>query len=135
MIAKDGLVIAGGSWNALSATDLEPSLNGIEPGLGRRVLDRSAACALEETGFVDVAACLGDLRPTVGHAGGLRYFCDGICNTFPVSGIVSYEAIGEYEPISGRRPVAATFDLEVDNPVPSAESRFTNGAPPARSSW
>jgi hypothetical protein len=28
MIAKDGLVIAGGSWNALSAADPEPSFNG-----------------------------------------------------------------------------------------------------------
>jgi hypothetical protein len=83
MIAKDGLVIAGGSWNALSATDPEPSLDDTGPGHGRRVLDRSAAYALEETGFVDVAAYLRDLRPTVGHAGGLRYRCDRIYSTFP----------------------------------------------------
>ena len=112
VIAEDGLVIAGGSWNALSAADLEPSLDGIDPGHGRRVLDRSAACALEETGFVDVAAYLRDLRPTVGHDGGLRYRCDRIYSTFPLNAIVSYEVIEEYEPVTGHRPLVATFDLE-----------------------
>jgi hypothetical protein len=122
MIAKEGLVMAGGSWNALSVTDPEPSLNGIEPGHERRVRDRSAAYALEETGFVDVAAYLRDLRPTVGHAGGLRYRCDRIYSTFPVSAIVSYEVIEEYEPVSGHRPVVATFNLEAANHVPAAEA-------------
>lgn len=122
IIAKDGLVIAGGSWNALSATDPEPSLNGIEPGHGRRVLDRSAAYALEETGFADVAACLRDLRPTVGHAGGLRYRCDRIYSTFPVNAIVSYEVIEEYDPVSGHRPVVATFNLEAANHAAEAEA-------------
>jgi len=105
-------VIAGGSWNALSAADPEPPLDGIDPGHGRRVLDRSAACALEETGFVDVAAYLRDLRPTVGHDGGLRYRCDRVYSTFPVNAIVSYEVIEEYEPVTGHRPLVATFDLE-----------------------
>jgi hypothetical protein len=122
MVAKDGFVIAGGSWNALSVTDPEPSLNGIEPGHGRRVLDRSAAYALEETGFVDVAGYLRDLRPTVGHSGGLRYRCDRIYSTFPVSAIVSYEVIEEYEPVSGHRPVVSTFKLDAANPVPAAEA-------------
>jgi hypothetical protein len=122
IIARDGLVIAGGSWNALSATDPEPSLNGIEPGHGRRVLDRSAAYALEETGFADVAACLRDLRPTVGHAGGLRYRCDRIYSTFPVNAIVSYEVIEEYDPVSGHRPVVATFNLEAANHAAEAEA-------------
>ncbi len=112
IIAKDGPVIAGGSWNALSAADPEPSLDGVEPMDGRRVLDRSAAYALEETGFADVAAYLGDLRPTVGHAGGLRYRCDRIYSTFPVNAIVSYEVIEEYDPVSSHRPVVATFNLE-----------------------
>ena len=122
MIAKDGLVIAGGSWNAISTTDPEPSLNGIEPGQGRRVLDRSAAYALEETGFVDVAGYLRDLRPTVGHSGGLRYRCDRIYSTFPASAIVSYEVIEEYEPVSGHRPVVATFNLEAEKHVPAAQA-------------
>jgi len=122
VIAEDGLVIAGGSWNALSAADPEPSLNGAGPGHGRRVLDRSAACALEETGFADVAACLGDLRPTVGHSGGLRYRCDRIYSTFPVNAIVSYEVIEEYEPVSGHRPVVAAFNLEAANRAPEAEA-------------
>ena len=115
-------MIAGGSWNALSAADPEPSLNGIEPGHGRRVLDRSAAYALEETGFADVAAYLRDLRPTVGHAGGLRYRCDRIYSTFPVNAIVSYEVIEEYDPVSGHRPVVATFNLEAANHAAEAEA-------------
>jgi hypothetical protein len=122
MIAEDGLVIAGGSWNALSAADPEPSVNGIEPGRGRRGLDRSAAYALEESGFVDVAGYLRDLRPTVGHSGGLRYRCDRIYSTFPVSAIVSYEVIEEYEPVSRHRPLVATFNLDAANPLPAAES-------------
>jgi len=122
VIAGDGLVIAGGSWNALPADDPEPSLDGAGPGHGRRVLDRSAAGALEETGFADVAAYLGDLRPTVGHSGGLRYRCDRIYSTFPVKSIVSYEVIEEYEPVSGHRPVVAAFNLEASNHAPEAEA-------------
>ena len=118
VIAQEGFVIAGGSWNALSASDPEPSLDGIQHGHGRRVLDRSAAYALEETGFVDVAAYLRDLRPTVGHDGGLRYRCDRIYSTFPLNAIVSYEVIEEHEPVSGHRPLVATFDLESANHAP-----------------
>jgi hypothetical protein len=122
VIAKDGPVIAGGSWNALSAGDPEPSLGGIESGYAHRALDRAAARALEETGFVDVAAHLQDLRPTVGHAGGLRYRCDRIYSTFPVSAIVSYEVLEEYEPVSDHRPVVARLNLEATNHVPKAEA-------------
>jgi len=120
VIAEDGLVIAGGSWNALSAADPEPSSDGIQHGHGhgRRVLDRSAACAIEETGFVDVAGYLRDLRSTVGHDGGLRYRCDRVYSTFPLSAIVSYEVIEEYEPVSGHRPLVATFDLESASHAP-----------------
>jgi hypothetical protein len=56
LIANDSLVIAGGDWNAMPASDPEPPLDGIDPGYARRKLDRSAACALEEAGFTDVAA-------------------------------------------------------------------------------
>ena len=42
-VAKDGFVIAGGSWNALAASDPEPALNDIDAEHGRHVLDRSAA--------------------------------------------------------------------------------------------
>jgi hypothetical protein len=73
---------------------------------------------LEETGFVDVAAYLRDLRPTVGHDGGLRYRCDRIYGTFPLNAIVSYEVIEEHEPVSGHRPLVATFDLESANHAP-----------------
>ena len=86
------------------------------------MLDRSAAWALEETGFADVAAYLRDLRPTVGHAGGLRYRCDRIYSTFTVNTIVSYEAIEEYEPLSGHRPIVATFNLETANHALEAEA-------------
>jgi endonuclease/exonuclease/phosphatase family metal-dependent hydrolase len=115
LIAKDGLMIAGGDWNALSATDPEPSLDGIDPRHARRSLDRSAACALEEAGFIDVAAHLGDLRPTVGHAGGLHCRCDRVYTTLPAETIVSYQVVTEYEPASDHRPVVATFDLDAMN--------------------
>jgi endonuclease/exonuclease/phosphatase family metal-dependent hydrolase len=112
LIAKDGLVIAGGGWGAMPATDPEPLLDGIGPGHARRELDRSAACAIEEAGFIDVAAHLGDLRPTVGHAGGLRYRCDRVYATLPAGAIVSYQVVTEYEPASDHRPIVATFDLD-----------------------
>ncbi len=112
LVARDGLVIAGGSWNALPATDPEPPLDDNDPGHARRTLDRSAAFALEEAGFVDVAAHLGDLRSTVGHASGLRYRCDRVYTTLPPEAFVSYQVVTEYEPASDHRPVVATFDLD-----------------------
>lgn len=110
-VANGGAVIAGGSWNALAVTDPDPSLDGTEPARDRRTLDRSAAAALEEAGFVDVAASLRDLRPTVGHTGGVRYRADRIYSTFPGSAIVNYQVVEEYEPVSDHRPVVATFNL------------------------
>ena len=112
LIAKDGLVIAGGDWNALPACDPEPPLDTVDPGHARRKLDRSAARAIEEADFMDVAAHLGDLRPTVGHASGLSYRCDRVYTTLPAEAIVSYQVITEYEPASDHRPVVATFNLD-----------------------
>lgn len=109
-IVEEGLMLAGGSWNAFSAADPEPSP--AETGYDRRVLDRSAAYALEEAGYIDAAGHLRDHRPTVGHAGGLRYRSDRIYSTFPAAAIMSYEVIEEYEPVSSHRPLVATFDLE-----------------------
>jgi Phage integrase, N-terminal SAM-like domain len=57
-----------------------------------------------------------------GHAGGLRYRCDGIYSTFPISAIVGDEVNEKYEPVSGHGPVVATFNLEEANPVPAAEA-------------
>ncbi len=111
LVAKDGWVIAGGDWHALSATDPEPPLDGIDRAEARRTLDRSAAFALEEAGFIDVGAHLEDLRPTVGHAGGLRYRRDRLYTTLPTAVFVSYQVVTEYEPSSDHRPVVATFDL------------------------
>lgn len=112
LIAKDGLVIAGGGWSAMPAVDPEPPLDGIDPGRARRTLDRSAAYAIEEAGFIDVAAHLRDLRPTVGHVSGLRYRCDRVYTTLPAGAIVSYQVVTEYEPASDHRPIVATFDLD-----------------------
>lgn len=69
LIAKDGWVIAGGDWNAVPAADPDPPLGGVDTGHARRKLDRAAAQAIEEAGFTDVAAHLGDTTPTVGHFG------------------------------------------------------------------
>ncbi len=120
LIAKDGPVIAGGDWNAVPATDPEPPLDGADPGQARRKLDRSAARTLEETGFIDVAAHLGDLRPTVGHASGLSYRCDRVYTTLPAEAIVSYQVVTEYEPASDHRPVVATFNLDAVNKAPES---------------
>jgi len=113
LIAQDGLVIVGGDWNAMPVADPEPDLDRIDSASVHRQLDRSAARTLEEAGFIDVAAYREDLRPTVGHAGGLRYRCDRVYTTLPSELIVRYDVITEYEPASDHRPVVATFDLDV----------------------
>ena len=112
LIARDGPVIAGGDWKAVPTTDPEPGVDRIDPGQVRRELDRSAAYALEEAGFIDVAAHLGDLRPTVGHVSGPRYRRDRIYTTLPPEAITSYQVVTEYEPASPHRPIVATFDLD-----------------------
>jgi hypothetical protein len=112
LIAQEGLVIAGGDWKAMPATDPEPQPDFIDSGQSRRELDRSAAYALEEAGFIDVAAHLGDLRPTVGHVSGPRYRRDRVYTTLPAQAIAGYQVVNEYEPASGHRPVVVTFDLD-----------------------
>jgi endonuclease/exonuclease/phosphatase family metal-dependent hydrolase len=105
-------LIAGGDWNAVPAADPGPDTTGAGPGTARRKLDRTAARAIEETGLRDVAACTGDLAPTVGHHGGLSYRCDRIYTSLPPAAITGYQVITEPEPDSDRRPVVATFDLD-----------------------
>jgi hypothetical protein len=112
LIAQDGLVIAGGDWKAMPATDPEPQLDGTDSRQRLRELDRSAAYALEEAGFIDVAALLVDLRPTVGHVSGPGYRRDRVYTTLPAQAIASYQVVTEYEPASPHRPVVATFDLD-----------------------
>jgi hypothetical protein len=96
----------------MPATDSEPPLDGIDSWQRRRELDRSAAYALEEAGFIDVATHLGDLRPTVGHVSGPRYRRDRVYSTLPAEAIASYQVVIEYKPASPHRPVVATFDLD-----------------------
>jgi hypothetical protein len=112
LIAQDGPVIVGGDWHAVSATDPEPEMDGFDPGQHLRDLDRSAAHALEEVGFIDVAAYLEDLRPTVGHVSGPRYRRDRIYTTLAPEAITSYQVVVEYEPASSHRPIVATFDVD-----------------------
>jgi endonuclease/exonuclease/phosphatase family metal-dependent hydrolase len=113
LLAKDGPVIAGGDWNAVPAADPDPPAYGASPGQARRKLDRGAARAIGEAGFTDVAACLGNLAPTVGHAGPdtLAYRCDRVYTTLPAASITGYQVLTEDEPASGHRPVIATFRL------------------------
>jgi endonuclease/exonuclease/phosphatase family metal-dependent hydrolase len=113
LIAKDGLVIAGGDWNAAPAADPDPPAAGIDAGHARRKLERSAARAIEEAGFTDVAGHLGNHAPTVGHtcADKLAYRCDRIYTTLPGAAITGYQVITEDQPASDHRPVLATFDL------------------------
>jgi endonuclease/exonuclease/phosphatase family metal-dependent hydrolase len=111
LIANDGWVIAGGDWHAMPATDPEPPIDGIDPSEARRALNRSAAFALEEAGFIDVGAHLDDLRPTAGHVSGLHYRRDRVYTTLPTAAFMNYQVVTEYEPASDHRPVVATFDI------------------------
>ena len=113
LLAKDGPVIADGDWNAVPATDPDPPTAGATPGHTRRKLDRAAARAIEEAGFTDVAAHLGDLAATVGYLGPdkLAYRCDRIYTTLPAGTITGYQVITEDQPASDHRPVIATFRL------------------------
>jgi endonuclease/exonuclease/phosphatase family metal-dependent hydrolase len=122
LIAKDGLVIAGGDWNAMPAADPDPPLDGTGTGHARRKLDRSAARAIEEAGFTDVAAYLGNQAPTVGHtrADTLAFRCDRVYSTLPRAAITGYRVITEDPPTSDHRPVVATFDL-ASIPIGSAD--------------
>lgn len=109
LVAKRGLLIAGGDWNALPASDPEPP--GPVSGEHRRKLDRRAAQALEELGLLDVAAHARDTTPTVGHASKLPYRCDRIYTTLPPEAITSYQVITTADDESDHRPVIAEFDL------------------------
>lgn len=111
LITGQGPVIAGGDWNALPVADPDPDTTGVSPGKARRKLDRSAAAAIEETGLRDVAACLGDLTPTVGHDDGLYYRCDRIYARLPPAAMLRYQVVPEDKPLSDHRPVVASFDL------------------------
>ena len=109
LVAKDGPVIAGGDWNALPAADPEPAV--AAEGRWRRKLDRAAAEALEEAGFLDAGAHSGDMTPTVGHASELPYRCDRVYTTLPARAIAGYEVITSADAESDHRPVAVEFDL------------------------
>jgi endonuclease/exonuclease/phosphatase family metal-dependent hydrolase len=109
-----GPVIAGGDWNAVPASGPDPDTSRVSPAVARRKLDRSAARAIEETGLADVAACLGDPAPTVGHASGLYYRCDRIYTSLPRAAMLSSWVIPEDEPRSDHRPVVARLGLDAD---------------------
>jgi endonuclease/exonuclease/phosphatase family metal-dependent hydrolase len=112
LIAREGTVIAGGDWNAVPAGDPDPpAAGGASAGRAGRKLDRSAAQAIEDAGLTDVAAHLGNLDPTVGHASGLCYRADRIYTSLPEAAITGYRVIAEDKPKSGHRPVVATFAL------------------------
>jgi endonuclease/exonuclease/phosphatase family metal-dependent hydrolase len=113
LLAKDGLVIAGGDWNAVPATDPEPDRDGIDPGHARRKLDRAAALAIEEAGFTDVGAYLCDFSPTVGHGSGLYYRCDRVYTTFPAEAITGHEVMAMDGADSDHYPAVARFNLAV----------------------
>jgi endonuclease/exonuclease/phosphatase family metal-dependent hydrolase len=124
LIAKDGMVIAGGDWNAVPAGDPDPPLDGIDAGHARRKLDRSAARAIEEAGFTDAAAHLGHHAPTVGHATDkLAYRCDRIYTTLPATAITGYQLITEDQTASDHRPVLARFRLSDPAGQAGADSR------------
>jgi endonuclease/exonuclease/phosphatase family metal-dependent hydrolase len=105
-------LIAGGDWNAVPAGGPAPDVRGVHPGKARRKQDDRAAAALAEY-MTDVAACLGNTAPTVGHARGdkLAYQCDRVYTTLPDAAVTSFDVIHEQEPDSDHRPVVARFTL------------------------
>lgn len=80
LVAKDGRdVIAVGDWNAAPATSEDPRPPVPPSPRVRRKQDRGPAQAIEEAGFLDVGAHLGDTTATVGHLdAGFAYRCDRI---------------------------------------------------------
>lgn len=107
-----GPVIAGGDWNAVPAADPDPETSDVSPAVARRKLDRSPALAIEETGLLDVAACLGDPTPTVGHDSGLYYRCDRLYTSLPRAALRDYRVIAEDRPKSDHLAVIGRFDLD-----------------------
>jgi endonuclease/exonuclease/phosphatase family metal-dependent hydrolase len=108
LIASQHPGIIAGDWNALPARDPQP---GHAEGRSRGKLDRRAALALEEAGFLDTGAHAHDLTPTVGHASELPYRCDRIYTTLPAPAITAYQVITTADTESDHRPVIAEFDL------------------------
>lgn len=104
-----GPVIAAGDWNAMPAGDPDPPPDVAGGPLAWRVLDRSAAAALEDAGFLDAGASAGDTTPTVQSP--LPYRCDRIYTTLPAAALAGYRVITGADADSDHRPVLATFDL------------------------
>ena len=131
LLAGHGPAIAGGDWNALPAADPSPPET---TGIYQRKLDRRAAIAVEEAGFLDVGAHLKDTTPTVGHfgSGGPAYRCDRIYTTLPPETITSHEVITAVDADSDHRPVIATFDLarSPDAAAPFLRCREREASPP-----
>lgn len=129
LVAEWGPLIAGGDWNALPASDLEPP--GPVTGKHRRKLDCRAAEALEELGLLDAGAHLADMTPTVGHASTLPYSCDRIYNTLPAAAITGHTVITSADDQSDHRPVIAEFDLAraADTVADGNLGRYADGPP------
>jgi endonuclease/exonuclease/phosphatase family metal-dependent hydrolase len=122
LVAKRGTLIAAGDWNAVPASDPEPSRP--VTGAHRRKLDRRAAQALEELGLTDVGSHTGDATPTVGHASELPYRCDRLYTSLPAEAITGYRVITTADDESDHRLVIAEFDLAL------AAGTATGGACP-----
>ena len=104
-----GPVIAAGDWNAVPTDHPAPPPQAAGDPIAARVLDTSAAAALEDAGLADAGAIAGDATPT-GHAP-LPYRCDRIYTTLPAAAVTAYQAITTADGESDHRPVTATFDL------------------------
>lgn len=112
LLPKHGPVVMAGDWNAAPATVAHPVSQTRSPR-DRRKLDRRAAQAIEDAGFLDTGTLMGDTTPTVGHlgTGQIAYRCDRIYTTLPPATVTGHQVITMPEPDSDHRPVVATFDL------------------------
>jgi endonuclease/exonuclease/phosphatase family metal-dependent hydrolase len=110
LIVESGPLIAGGDWNALSASGPEP------PGAASAAagkLDRRAACRLEAAGLRDTGTLLGDPTPTVGHRGSLPYRCDRVYTSLPPGSVTGHQVIKVPPGLSDHMPVVTEHDLSI----------------------
>lgn len=115
LVMKRGTLACGFDWNAVPDGDPDPDVTGIDPDVARRKLDRSASRALKKSGLADVGAHVGDLTPTVGHAGPgkLAHRGDGIGTTLPPWCIAGYRVVPGDDRDSDHKAAVAAFDLPV----------------------
>ncbi|RBQ12172.1 hypothetical protein DP939_44310 [Spongiactinospora rosea] len=109
---RDRDAILVGDFNGAAAGETVTAGPEVHPAKARRKADRGAAEAIEESGFIDIAALWGDATPTVSDP---PYRADRIYTTLPAKAVQHYQAIKEEDmeedPHSDHFPVLGVFDV------------------------